>query len=230
MGELFQSLVRDREKIDWRRDVARNLLGEALPKRLRAGLRMLVKSRRVKDYPALTNDFVSKTRLKERIAVTQAKPHFFRPGQARRYWGLQRAAWSQGAASMRKQYNRRSIEMVIPYRDQNVVEFVFAIPADQLGRPRRDRWIQRNAARGLIAEEVRERQARTVFLPLMQKGLLEKERATVDELLKNPEIVRRGYVVDGWLEQSRLETERSRMPDHVFWRCLSLELWLRKFW
>lgn len=63
----------------------------------------------------------------------------------------------------------------------------------------------------------------------MQEGLFEKERATVAELLKNPQVVALGYVDDAWFAKHPPTVALS--DDEVFflWLCLSLELWLRRY-
>jgi asparagine synthase (glutamine-hydrolysing) len=140
------------------------------------------------------------------------------------------SVFAQGAAATRRFYHAHGLELVTPYWDRRLVEFALALPADQLGRPHRDRWVHRNAMNGLLPEPVRERSQRTIFVPLLEKGLLEKERTTLAGILHDPQIVQRDMVRADWLEGAlRSAAERSTGWDSL-WPCISLELWLSRFW
>ena len=71
---------------------------------------------------------------------------------------------------------------------------------------------------------------KTTLAPLIEKGLLVQERATVRELLRDPQIVAREFVRADWLE-AELNAGRNWTYDGgALWLCLSLELWLRRYW
>jgi asparagine synthase (glutamine-hydrolysing) len=126
-------------------------------------------------------------------------------------------------------YNGHGLEIEQPYHDRRLVDYVMALPADQLGRPQRDRWVHRNAMSGLLPEAVCERTYTTHFLPLLEKGLLDRERTTVETMMHDPQIVRRELVRAEWL-QEQLAEDWVRSPDsYLVWLCISLELWLRHY-
>ena len=136
--------------------------------------------------------------------------------------------FTQGFPSMQKVYNQSGIEIETPYRDTRLVNFVLSIPTYQLGFPGNDRYILRNAMKGILPEKVRTRRKRTVFMPLMLKGLREKETAHVKQLLTNPLIVREGFIEPNWM-QNELDVFLQGEKDEIYelWLAMSLELWLR---
>ncbi|HEV8240358.1 MAG TPA: asparagine synthase-related protein [Thermoanaerobaculia bacterium] len=145
---------------------------------------------------------------------------------------LRLACFTQGPASVRRTYHALGLEPLSPYEDRRLVEFVLAIPADQLGRPGdgNDRRIHREAARGLLPEPIRSRKDRTSFLALLREGLFDREAATVARLLARPRIVDMGQVAAVWLETHPPTASLPVEDLEVLWLCLCLEMWLRKFW
>ena len=102
-----------------------------------------------------------------------------------------------------------------------------ALPADQLGRPWRSRWIQRNAMTGLLPEAVCERTRKTNFDLLVTRGLFERETQTLRTILSGARCVNRNFVQRDWLERT-LASRRFAAPDlDDLWLVASLELWLR---
>lgn len=155
---------------------------------------------------------------------------YTRPGQLARLNGLLTRGLSSGQAAVTRHYHRHRIELALPYWDRRLVEFVMALPADQLGLPGYDRAVLRNAMRGTLPEPVRTRTVRTNYQPLFRKGLLEKERERVLDLLENPLIVRRHYVKADWLGRRLSDLPEAHMGLFSVWMSVSLELWLRSFW
>lgn len=135
------------------------------------------------------------------------------------------------SAAGRHRHVNRGMELVTPYWDRRLAEFIAALPADQLGLPTLDRRIVRNAIRPHLPPAVAQRPPRTSFLPLMKRGLLERESAAVQHLLHAPRIVEDGYVRREWLEQAYAELPAWNEGNvTAFWCCLCLELWLRRYW
>lgn len=178
--------------------------------------------------PGLHPDFIRRTQLAERLRKDESWKVYKAPGQWDRLSRLTLNLFSQGAAATDKTYHQHGIEISAPFWDRRLVEFVMALPAYQLGRPGCDRYILRNALRGILPEPVRLRTQRTVFSELLQLGILKNETETVRRLLHDPLLVRLNIYQKEWL-QAEFEAGANWTADgYYFWKALSLELWLRK--
>jgi hypothetical protein len=74
---------------------------------------------------------------------------------------------------------------------------------------------------------VYERRVKAAYEPLIQKGLLAKERHRVRQLVENAEMVRQGWVCREWLDEQLTTGTDWDMEGYPFSMCLHLELWLR---
>jgi asparagine synthase (glutamine-hydrolysing) len=63
-----------------------------------------------------------------------------------------------------------------PYLDRDLVEFCFAIPRDQLVRPGRRRFLQRNALRGIVPSEILERKRKSFVVRGPMTALVEASK------------------------------------------------------
>jgi asparagine synthase (glutamine-hydrolysing) len=121
--------------------------------------------------------------------------------------------------------SRCGVELRHPYRDRRLVEFMLAIPASQLYRRGRYKYILRNAMRGTLPEQIHTRREPTSLAPLFLRGLVEKERATVKGLLYGPERLWPRYIRADWLALADPGHRRSEAEELVVWLCLCCELW-----
>jgi asparagine synthase (glutamine-hydrolysing) len=121
--------------------------------------------------------------------------------------------------------SRCGVELRHPYRDRRLVEFMLAIPASQLYRQGRYKPILRTAMQGILPEPIRLRSEPTVLTPLFIRGLADKERTTVKDLLYGPNRLWPRYVRAEWLAQTRPGQRRSEAEELVLWLCLCCELW-----
>lgn len=228
--ELVQTLVARRSPWVWRQALVGSGIRSLLPAGLRNAYRR-IRPRAPAAWQGMVNaDLLARAGIKDGHQPTHYPLNFPAPGQQAQYETLTGIVSLEGRDVARRLYRRYSLELAEPFYDRRLVSFVMAIPADQWGRPGRNKWVLRNAMTGRLPDEVVERQPRTSFDALWERGLCDKERATVHALLREPEIVHRGYVQAEWL-QAELHSKGSWTDDgYPLWLCLSLEMWLRRFW
>jgi len=229
-GQLAGILARQSRGIDWRGDLLQGALQQLLPQQL-AQVYYRLQPRPLQSlHPGMHPHLAQRTRLRERIAHTQPWRRFRAPGLGGRYRTLTENVFPQGRATVRKAYNRFGLEPESPYYDRRLVEFVLAVPADQLARPGWDRWMHRKAMTGLLPEPVRLRRRFTEFGALADKGLRHKEIETVRALLRQPQIVAREMIRADWLQRAVQDLEGGVGDWFPLWQCISLELWLTRYW
>lgn len=173
-------------------------------------------------------EFIRRTQLKERLRNDDRWKEFHYPGQWDRLSRLTLNIYSQGHATVSKEYHRHGMEISTPYWDRRLVEFVMALPAYQLGRPGIDRYVMRNAMRGLVPEPIRLRTQRTIFSELFTMGIFDKEKETVKRLIKDALIVQLNIIKHDWFQAEFEAGTKWSADGYYFWKALSLELWLRK--
>jgi len=123
-----------------------------------------------------------------------------------------------------------SREVRLPFLDHRLVEFLFAIPANQKIRGTTTKVVLRNAIRGIVPEKIRTRKDKIGFAPPETSWLLGPHRSWVEDIFHSerfqhrewiePKVV--GHVWRGFLSgRSGWNT--------LIWRWLSLEFWARVF-
>lgn len=117
-------------------------------------------------------------------------------------------------------------ERLYPYLDRELIEFCFAIPRDQLVRPGRRRFLQRNALRGIVPAEVLERRKSFLVrgpmtaLAAQFKQFDNREIITASLGILDPESFSR------YLGRVRAGEETAIVP---LMRLLIIERWLQAF-
>jgi hypothetical protein len=185
---------------------------------------------------------------------------FRRPEQARAVLGV---AAGRGAALSRAVARRQGVALRLPYRDEQVAGLLLLLPGYLLyhhGRVKdglrlamgdlRDLpWVAE--AEDAIARDfgerlpaaIRNRATPTDQRPLYRRGVFERERETVRELLERPDARWREFIDPAWLAArvppGVLERERrgggdvpwsaglpgTEREQAVVWRCITAELW-----
>jgi hypothetical protein len=229
---LATELVRNWAAIDLRQDLLLNGLRHLLPHRVRIHLGHQSYASFAAAHPGLPEELLSLAfeQLQARLAADRAKRPAFGPDQWHRYLSLTTNLYDEALSAFRFNYYRHGLELLMPYQDRRLFEFVMAVPAYQLGRPGRDRWLMRNALAGMLPNNVLERKTYTIFVELLEKGLQVQEKDQVRELLlHNPYVVEHNYVREEWLRQQLARQISWTQDKHAFflWKILSLELWLK---
>lgn len=224
---LLQIVKNHRASLNLRRDFLDNGLRQLIPSRLKEAYRLL---RPIPfAHPGIHPNLVERTELQKRLRQQQGGKKFSALGQWVRYRGLTASAWSQGISAARELYHQYGLEPAMPFWDRRLIEYIMALPANQLGQPYRTKRLLREAMSDRLPELVRERVGKTSFDPLLKKGLFFKENAIVRSLLTDPQVVERRFIQAKWLQG---ELEKSQKSDNAYalWLTLSLELWLRQYW
>jgi asparagine synthase (glutamine-hydrolysing) len=141
------------------------------------------------------------------------------------------AAWTSALDSLPHLHPGLSgrYEFRYPYLDRDLVEFLLAIPRDQLVRPGRRRYLMRAAMKGIVPDEILERPRKAS----VQRGpvvALRRERQFHEELLRNSRVAEMG-LIDRDLTRMAFEQvcntkETGEWP--ALLRLFQLEIWLER--
>ena len=113
-----------------------------------------------------------------------------------------------------------------PYSSQQLIEFVLALPMNQLVRPGQDRFLMRRATRGLLPEPIRTRKSKASINEAACR-VLEREREQIGET-NALEACQREYADPQALATAMHEIALGRIDhSYAFLRLMSLEQWLR---
>ena len=225
---MFAVMTQSNGSFNWRRDLVAGGLAPLASEGMATVYRRRRRGNRIPQ--SIDACLAARTNLEDRLQPNTGTPSGVSRDRRSRYRGLTGEGWSQGIALAREFGHRHQVEFAMPWWDRRLVEFIMAVPADQLGRPGRTRWVQRNAMTGLLPEIVRQRSAKTSFRALLQRGLLDREHTTVTQLLSDPQIVQRGFVEQLWLNAELAAGDGWTSEGYLLWQALSLELWLQRFW
>lgn len=229
-GQLARTSMAHRQSFFWRDAFFEYGLRRLIPDQVRHSYRRLRPRSPARSMPGIAQPLIARTDLEERFVALEPPAGQWPPGKWQRYMSLFQSANSLGPSAVRYQYNSHGLELSLPYQDRRLVEFVMAVPAYILGGPDYDRKLHRNAMKGLLPENVRLRRRRTSFAPLALRGLKEREWDKVQTIMREPLVVKRGYIDSNWLAE-RLTKGFDLSPDSgLLWRSLCLEMWLQRYW
>jgi asparagine synthase (glutamine-hydrolysing) len=119
-------------------------------------------------------------------------------------------------------------EFRYPYLDQDLVDFLLAVPRAQLARPGRRRYMMRNAMKGIVPDQVleRKRKASVQRSPLIA---FRQRHEALKELFRSPLVSERDWVelplVNAALERVLSGNRVTEWP--LLLRLINLEIWLR---
>lgn len=172
---------------------------------------------------------VNSASLKDQNRSLFAHPKFRNPGQQKRYDALFFTGYPMGITCYQNIAAQFGIKYQFPFFDRRIVEFILALPSDQIGSPGLDRKILRDSMRNKMPEKIRTRTGKATFDKLFQKGIYDKNWGKIKKVLEFPQIVERGWVRQDWLTHE-LERDSRTLEGFILWLVLSLELWLQHYW
>ncbi len=136
--------------------------------------------------------------------------------------------WAMGNVIASRQAAAYGLEVRRPFRDRRLIEFGLRLPRSLVYRPGETKWILRRAMRGVLPEPIRQRRWATSLLPLVKRGLCEREADTVRGILGDPDGPWRRYVRQDWL-QDMVDVRLPELADGremvTVWHCLCAAIW-----
>jgi asparagine synthase (glutamine-hydrolysing) len=180
----------------------------------------------------LQADFAQRTHILERLST---------PGTPRRFSERARQANYESAVHI------DSLQMAIywaerlgahfhlearhPFLDRRLAEFLMSIPPEQTFKNGLQKFILREAMRGILPEVVRTRLDKTEFSSYMGLGLRYKETEKIRNLLQYPLHIGQNLVYLTKVKSiyENYVSEGSILDLNISWSFISLELWLRKY-
>lgn len=123
--------------------------------------------------------------------------------------------------------NRYGIEIRYPYRDRRLAEYMLAVPSHQLYNRGRFKHILRNALDGLLPDEVSQRIEQSSLMPLSRRGLVERERSTVQRYLHESHALWTRFIRPEALEQAGQQPDDG--PEKLItWWSIAAGIWQEK--
>jgi len=115
-----------------------------------------------------------------------------------------------------------------PYLDQDLAEFLTAIPTEQILRPGHRRSLMRRALTPILPKEVCERRSKATTGRCVALAL-QKHWQFIETLFRTPLSSRFGFIDHDTFQRALSQGKHGQLPSIVnLLRALSLELWLRQ--
>lgn len=113
-----------------------------------------------------------------------------------------------------------------PYSNQELIDFILALPMNQLVRPGQDRFLMRRATRGILPEPIRNRKSKATINEAPCR-VLERELGEIGNA-NTLEVCQRGYAEPSSLAKAMHGIAMGRIDhSYAFLRLMNVEQWLR---
>lgn len=180
----------------------------------------------------LTQKFAQRIDLAQRVRVEEPAPKF--PTFAQRdIFHTFTAGWLAHPFEMNDRWMAvRGLDGRHPFLDRRIFEFALAIPEEQRTRDGVDRYVVRNAMRGVLPEEIRTRRVKATYASCFPGTLAKAGGARAFESM---ETVRMGWFSGAWLTENYAAMIRLfRAGDPLYmvnarplWMAFAIELWFK---
>jgi asparagine synthase (glutamine-hydrolysing) len=232
----FRELARfwKADKSDFRqkaRTFLRHGLWPLLPRSLQSPIQNVFRKQR--DYSWLTKELLQSSSLEDRINTLPFGKTEFATFDQEEVFRTGNNAWMAANAEIEDLTSSRlGIEQRHPLWDRRIIEFALAIPGTMRSNPPYEKYILRKAAVGLLPEDVRLRQDKTIFDAIFPEALKEQGGESRMADLALAEI--------GWVEREKaLAMARTVLSAHAdtgswqryiwpAWMVYSMDIWLRE--
>jgi asparagine synthase (glutamine-hydrolysing) len=123
-----------------------------------------------------------------------------------------------------------SIETRLPFLDYRLVEFSFSLPMKFKIREGVNKFILREAMKGILPEKIRTRMDKMGFVTPESDWLKTTLRDFIHTIFKSNSFYERGFFDIAKVQQGFQDHCNGKVDHHtMIWRCVSLELWWRMF-
>lgn len=123
-----------------------------------------------------------------------------------------------------------SLETRLPFLDYRLIEFAFSLPVEQKIWGGVTKVILRNAMKGILPEEIRNRMDKMGFVTPEEDWFRSLLRDQIDQIINSKSFAERGYLdVDRVKRAFQMHCEGRKNLSSVIWRWVNLELWFRRF-
>jgi asparagine synthase (glutamine-hydrolysing) len=123
-----------------------------------------------------------------------------------------------------------SLETRLPFLDYRLVEYVFSLPVDQKIKEGVTKVVLRNALKGILPEEIRNRHDKMGFVTPEEIWFRTTLRNQIHQIINSKSFASRGYFDVRKVNEIFAEhCSEKRNWSLTIWRWVSLELWFRTF-
>lgn len=124
-------------------------------------------------------------------------------------------------------YREGNIDYRLPWRDHRLLEFIMAIPSDQIWRGGERKSIVRRSMRGILPEPVRINRNIGTIQPLCTLGLRHHKKVMIENWLQDPIIAQHGFADRNILQEEFNRYCNGLRGEFPLNYTLQLEMWLR---
>lgn len=207
-------------RVDW----LRRPLGE-VARRLRGG------PRPAPPYPGwLPEDFARRAGVEELARRDIPSPELGDYARNERYRAVFNPLHMRVAGHSDRLMSRYGMAHSDPWSDRRLIEFVLAVPQNEINRAGENKRLARRSMAGIMPEKARRAAGKVSPEPLFHRALKDWSRETVLDLITDSEAAARGYVSERELADYYESFCQGRVNDSRFWHALTLEMWLRRYW
>jgi asparagine synthase (glutamine-hydrolysing) len=135
--------------------------------------------------------------------------------------------WSMAMNDLDRLDGLSQMETRMPYADRRIVDFMVTLPSDKIYRHGWNRWLQREAMRGLLPELVRTRTSKGIFDEVVRLGWCHRERGRIDSLIATSILADWGWVKREPLRRAFRDYCSGKPIGWPLGAWINVELWLR---
>jgi asparagine synthase (glutamine-hydrolysing) len=180
---------------------------------------------RTAKLPAWYNhEFSKRMRLQERLVVREALKTFRKPSARDQAQGFLSVVKSISSCWRNEQFG---IDVTYPYAHRPLVEFLQAIPLDQMMRPGENRVLMRRMLAGILPEEIAKRRTKGNPREAIFRAIA-RESGRLRSAFQNSRLCSRGYIDKEPLLAALDRAKHGYETNSAFLvQTISLEFWLR---